>query len=133
MNKFKIYFKSFLNTAKYALIGIAIVGAAVGCVKLLLWSISLMPFVTIAGIILGGVFVFSFQEYKERKIEIDHLLYKIDDLCWHISGAEQALSRLSQNPEKNAEDIEYYERCLREDTEELNYIRNKIRKMGGDI
>ena len=133
MNKFKIYFKSFLNTAKYAGIGFIIIGGAIGLIKLLMLSISTIPFTTITGLVIIGIFVFSFQEYKERKIEIEHLFYRMDDLIWQISASEQALLRLSANPEKNAKDIEYYEQNLREDTDELNYIRNKIRKFGGDI
>lgn len=133
MNKFKLYFKSFLNTAKYAGIGVIVVGSAIGLLKLLLLSVSTMPFTTIVGIVLIGIIIFSFQEYKERKIEIEHLFHRMDNLIWQISASEQALLRLSVNPEKNAKDIEYYEQALREDTDELNYIRNKIRKFGGDI
>lgn len=133
MNKFKIYLKSFLNTAKYAGIGFIIIGSAIGLIKLLMLSISTIPFTTITGLVIIGIFVFSFQEYKERKIEIEHLFYRMDDLIWQISASEQALLRLSVNPEKNAKDIEYYEQNLREDTDELNYIKNKIRKFGGDI
>jgi hypothetical protein len=133
MNKFKIYFKSFLSVAKYAGIAILAVGGAIGLIKLLILSISTVPFATIVGIVLIGVIICSLQEYKERKIEIEHLMFKADDLIWQISSYEQALSRLSANPEKNAEDIEYYNRSLKEDTDELNYIKNKIRKLGGEI
>ena len=133
MNKFKIYFKSFLSVAKYVGISILALGGAIGLIKLLILSISTMPFTTIAGIILIGVILCSLQEYKERKIKIEHLMFKADDLIWQISSYEQALSRLSANPEKNAKDIEYYKQSLKEDYDELNCIKNKIRKLGGDI
>lgn len=133
MNKFKIYFKSFLSVAKYAGIGILAVGGAIGLIKLLILSISTIPVITIVGLILIGIIICSLQEYKERKIEIEHLIFKADDLIWQISSYEQALSRLSVNPEKNAEDIKYYKQSLKEDTDELIDIKNKIHKLGGDI
>lgn len=133
MDNFKIYFKSFLSIIKQVLIGIAICVGIACCIKLLIWSISTIPFITITGIILGVISVFSFLEYKKRKIEIEQLMFRADDLIWQISSYEQALSELSINPEKNAKDIEYYKQSLKEDADELIDIKNKIHKMGGDI